>query len=1120
MTKAYRLENINIQNNTDYYLKCFVDIKFNTSGKYWWGVKPSALGWDKGYYIDPWWDSGWTYYRTLTINPTYIEANLANFTVLVNVSAAISAVCNNGNSIRFLNTDNTTEYYYEIEDTWNASSYNFVWVNVTSISSSVDTRFLMYYGNGDATDNQDATNVWDANYLGVYHLNESSGSTCYDSTGRSNDGTYKGDLPTRVTGQVGYGQDLDGTGDNVSLPSGVHAPTVATYEIWFEADAINTIEHLYANWQDSSNYVMVAVYDGIDGYRFLGKYSGGTQLEIFSGSRTTGFEYHGAAFQTNDGVLIVNDSFIGIDTSITPAAFTFTGTTLGNSRVAGTAAVDGVIDEARISNIRRSNAWLNASFHSQNQTPGFLTVGSAITTASTTINATTGIEETNATLHGYIFGIIGTGNYNYGFWIGTSTPVTEANADRNMTGSGYVTITGNSDFSHNDTNLSIGTQYYAKSWIRNATHWASSSNEEDFWTKCNAPTGLTATLDGCSVDLAWTKGTGADRTTIARKVDSYPTSQTDGTVVYNNTASSYSDTTGNGSHQYYRAWSWAGDKHSDANVSTNLMVPPCPPTSVTGSVLANNTLNISWTKGIGAITTLVVRKTDSSPATVTDGTVMYNNTGTYYIATDLTENYYYALWSYANETYSSSVAFDFGALVINCYSEETNASLYFDALVRNESGTQSYESRNNTNPLVINVADDLPLGDDIRIIISPAQNYSDKTETFTGYSFVENLTVTYVILLQPPESKALTNVTCRNATASTNSYPAFTLADDVITILGDAADEFSQITVNYTHYEYDSRTYYRDLVGNHVYVLDAFLPDADETELYVLQIIDDYDIPVERVDLEIKRSINGSYEIIASPITDANGKVNVYLTPNEDHLVRISKDNFETKNASFIPDPDYYGSYYPIIFRITYEEEDIEPETVGDYVTITGTLYANDTLNVTYYEMADETINTHFYIYEYYNNTRTYIGEYNGTTSNDFEFWKSSLNTSRMHLIVLFMNHTTLGEIENYTIYVMPLHEDKESGESLETHFIAVFGNWEYGFVNTIIWYFPSIIFILAFAAVHHPGMGVLFAGMYCMFVSWYLLMPDEAALIMFASIAVVIGMIGIFLKRGREMIH
>jgi len=55
MTKAYLLENINIQKDINYSLKCFVDIKFNTQGKYWWGVKPSALGWNKGYYIDPWW---------------------------------------------------------------------------------------------------------------------------------------------------------------------------------------------------------------------------------------------------------------------------------------------------------------------------------------------------------------------------------------------------------------------------------------------------------------------------------------------------------------------------------------------------------------------------------------------------------------------------------------------------------------------------------------------------------------------------------------------------------------------------------------------------------------------------------------------------------------------------------------------------------------------------------------------------------------------------------------------------------------------------------------------------------------------------------------------------------
>lgn len=729
-------------------------------------------------------------------------------------------------------------------------------------------------------------------------------------------------------------------------------------------------------------------------------------------------------------------------------------------------------------------------------------------------NETTGIELTNATARGFINSSLGfSGNYDYGFYVGRTSLVNESNADQNVTGAGTVATGDN--FSYNILSLNKGTHYYDRAWISNATFFGV-GNEIDFYTKCDAPTGFTAVSTDCSVTLAWTKGTGADKTTIRRKSSSYPTSPTDGIAVYNGTSSSYSDA--NGGHQYYRAWSWAGDKHSDGNASVNITVPICPPTGVTGEILINNTLNISWTKGAGANTTVVIRKSDSSPTSRTDGTVIYNSTGTHTIETDLASNYYFRLWSYANGTYSTSVPLDFGALVVNCYSEETNASLYFDIIVRNESGTQSYESKNNTNPLVINIADDLPLGNNIRIIVSPASNYSAKTETF-AYPITKNSTITYVILKAVPENKDLTNVTCRNTTASTNSYPAFTLADDVITILADAADEFNQITVNYTHYEYDSRTYYRNLIGNHVYTLDAFLPDADKTELYVLQVVNDFDIPVESADLEIKVSINGTYEIVSLPKTDANGKVSVYLTPGKDHLIRISKTGYESKNISFIPDPDYYGSYYPIIFRITAEEIEIITVTFGDLITFTGEwVTTNNTLKVYFNDKDSNTTDVTFSVYESYGTylnltNRIAFGSITTTT-----LYFSGLNTSRMHQVRLEMNHTKLGHILNQTIYVAPFRNDSRAkGSWIDSIIGFVMGDFDYGYALFALAYFPCVIFIILFGAISQAGFGVFCAGLYIILLTWRIDLSNTF-LYSLASLFILFGIIMIIVQHGKKL--
>ena len=64
-------------------------------------------------------------------------------------------------------------------------------------------------------------------------------------------------------------------------------------------------------------------------------------------------------------------------------------------------------------------------------------------------------------------------------------------------------------------------------------------------------------------------------------------------------------------------------------------------------------VQITWTKGTGSDTTLIRRKPDSYPTGISDGTEIYNSTGTNYIDGDVTtgNTYYYRAWSF-NSTYS------------------------------------------------------------------------------------------------------------------------------------------------------------------------------------------------------------------------------------------------------------------------------------------------------------------------------------------------------------------------------------------------------------------------------------------------------------------------------------
>jgi hypothetical protein len=141
----------------------------------------------------------WLYRKKITFDNTLTNIgvepeNLVNFPVLVKLEDGVnidySKTNNDGSDIRFVDTDGT-ELSYEIES-WDETGDSYVWVKVPQIDSGDQDYIYIYYGNTSATDNQNAIDVWSNGYTVVFHLSEDSGTTVYDSTSNSNDGTLVG----------------------------------------------------------------------------------------------------------------------------------------------------------------------------------------------------------------------------------------------------------------------------------------------------------------------------------------------------------------------------------------------------------------------------------------------------------------------------------------------------------------------------------------------------------------------------------------------------------------------------------------------------------------------------------------------------------------------------------------------------------------------------------------------------------------------------------------------------------------------------------------------------------------------------------------------------------------
>ncbi|MDO8559311.1 MAG: peptidoglycan-binding protein [bacterium] len=133
----------------------------------------------------------------------------------------------------------------------------------------------------------------------------------------------------------------------------------------------------------------------------------------------------------------------------------------------------------------------------------------------------------------------------------------------NYTSSSTITgaFTGGGTFTHATTSLTNGTVYYFRAYASSSTAPAATrtvyGSEVSFITGVDAPTGLAkAAASGNSIDLSWTKATGAGNTYLRYRTDQYPTSITNGTQVC--AVSGASCSLGGlscGSSYYFSAWS-------------------------------------------------------------------------------------------------------------------------------------------------------------------------------------------------------------------------------------------------------------------------------------------------------------------------------------------------------------------------------------------------------------------------------------------------------------------------------------------------------------------------------------------------------------------------------------
>lgn len=333
-----------------------------------------------------WWNSNWGFRKKITINSSQVAGDLENFPVLLNITDVDlkDKAQPNGDDITFISfSDNSTQYAHEIESYDPSDGSLIAWVNITRINSSKDTCFWLYYNNSACSNQENPIGVWDNNFIGVWHLNETddnSGALRWDSTGHNNDGITVGyDGDESIDGLIDGADDFDGVDDyiNFSHDDSMNTTDSITMEGWFYHRSGGwTYPRIMDKYPAPSIYIresneLLGWYGYIDGtsrnFTFVNSSIAENVWSYISVSYSND-TIHAIKSYVNGSLKDNITSFSGsLSTTINPLLFGNSSTLERN--------IDGILDEIRISNIARNRSWIMTTYNVVQNQSLFFSIG-------------------------------------------------------------------------------------------------------------------------------------------------------------------------------------------------------------------------------------------------------------------------------------------------------------------------------------------------------------------------------------------------------------------------------------------------------------------------------------------------------------------------------------------------------------------------------------------------------------------------------------------------------------------------------------------------------------------------------------------------------------------------
>lgn len=335
--------------------------------------------------------AGYDFYKPIVINGGQVQGSNTDFPVLISISADsdLSAKARaDGFDIAFTSSANsTTTLDYEIESYNSGTGELIAWVKVPTVSTA-GTTIYMFYGNSSVISDQSTTSTWSNSFRSIYHL----GSSFDDASPNGNNGTNNGS--TNSTGQIGDAQLFNGSNSYIALDDLYNGTT-------FSATTVSA----WIRTNDETNQI-IASFDRNEYWRFEINGNGGGngqlgwdllsstgQLDFGSTTRVddNNWKYVTAVFDNGAARIYIN----GVQDVNTTTGTNFGS---GNDRYGfigvGSEApgldgaqgpndyFNGDIDEFRISDIARTDAWIATEYNNQLNPGTFAAPGAEVDLAA------------------------------------------------------------------------------------------------------------------------------------------------------------------------------------------------------------------------------------------------------------------------------------------------------------------------------------------------------------------------------------------------------------------------------------------------------------------------------------------------------------------------------------------------------------------------------------------------------------------------------------------------------------------------------------------------------------------------------------------------------------------